>query len=96
MNNKELSPMMKQYHELKEKHPDVLLLFRRGDFYEIYEEDAEAAAKILGITLTKRSDDGTRMAGFPYHALDTYLPKLIRAGRRVAFCDQWEAPKQTQ
>lgn len=85
--NKELSPMMKQFKELKEKHPDVLLLFRCGDFYETYEEDAEASAKILGITLTKRSDDGTKMAGFPYHALDTYLPKLIRAGKRIAICD---------
>ena len=85
--DKELSPMMKQFKKLKEKHPDRLLLFRCGDFYETYEEDAEASAKILGITLTKRSDDGTRMAGFPHHALDTYLPKLIRAGKRIAICD---------
>ena len=82
-----MDAMLKQYHELKAKHPDAILLFRCGDFYETYEDDAEACAKILGITLTKRIDDSTRMAGFPYHALDTYLPKLIRAGRRVAICD---------
>lgn len=79
--------MLKQYHELKAKHPDAILLFRCGDFYETYEDDAADCARILGITLTKRIDDSTRMAGFPYHALDTYLPKLIRAGRRVAICD---------
>lgn len=82
-----MDAMLKQYHELKKKHPDAILLFRCGDFYETYEDDAADCAKILGITLTKRTDDGTRMAGFPYHALDTYLPKLIRAGRRVAICD---------
>lgn len=92
--------MMRQFFSLKEKHPDALLLFRCGDFYETYCEDAVEASKILGITLTKRnnSSDGsdTEMAGFPYHALDTYLPKLVRAGRRVAICDQLEDPKQTK
>lgn len=95
--------MMKQFFDLKAKHPDALLLFRCGDFYETYCEDAVAASKILGITLTRRSNgrsrDGgqtTEMAGFPYHALDTYLPKLIRAGRRVAICDQLEDPKLTK
>lgn len=87
------SPMMKQYKQLKEKHPDAMLLFRCGDFYETYKEDAEKASQILGVTLTKHAD-GYEMAGFPYHALDTYLPKLIRAGHRVAICDQLEAPKK--
>ena len=92
--------IIKQYNELKQKHPDALLLFRCGDFYETYKEDAEKASNILGITLTqhsKRMDDNgkpLKMAGFPYHALDTYLPKLIRAGERVAICDQLESPKQ--
>lgn len=96
-----LSPMLKQFLDLKKKHPDALLLFRCGDFYETYQKDAEKASKILGITLTRSSktkdQDGKplAMAGFPYHALDTYLPKLIRAGERVAICDQIEAPKQT-
>ena len=96
-----LSPIMKQFLDLKSKHPDALLLFRTGDFYETYQQDAEKASKILGITLTKstkqKGPDGNavKMAGFPYHALDTYLPKLIRAGERVAICDQLEAPKQT-
>jgi hypothetical protein len=96
-----LSPMLKQFLDLKQKHPDALLLFRTGDFYETYKQDAEKASKILGITLTKSSktkDEQGKplvMAGFPYHALDTYLPKLIRAGQRVAICDQLEAPKQT-
>lgn len=96
----ELTPMMKQFFDLKEKHPDALLLFRCGDFYETYHDDAEEAARILGITLTHRSSvgsqQGTAMAGFPYHALDTYLPKLIRAGKRVAICDQLEDPKATK
>ena len=93
--------MLKQFLDLKKKHPDALLLFRCGDFYETYQKDAEKASKILGITLTRSSktkdQDGKplAMAGFPYHALDTYLPKLIRAGERVAICDQIEAPKQT-
>ena len=96
-----LSPMLKQFLDLKQKHPDALLLFRTGDFYETYKQDAEKASKILGITLTKSSktkDEQGKplvMAGFPYHALDSYLPKLIRAGQRVAICDQLEAPKQT-
>ena len=92
--------MMKQFFTLKAKHPDALMLFRCGDFYETYCEDAVAASKILGITLTRRNNGGTsgsaEMAGFPHHALDTYLPKLIRAGRRVAICDQLEDPKLTK
>ncbi len=98
----ELTPMMKQFYDFKAKHPDALLLFRCGDFYETYNEDASVAAEILGITLTKRSSvagtsaSGTAMAGFPYHALDSYLPKLIRAGKRVAICDQLEDPKLTK
>ncbi len=99
--DKELTPMMKQFTELKEKHPDALLLFRCGDFYETYLQDAVDASRILGITLTRRSNGKTQgapteMAGFPHHALDTYLPKLIRAGRRVAICDQLEDPKLTK
>ena len=97
---KGLTPMMKQFFTLKAKHPDALMLFRCGDFYETYCEDAVAASKILGITLTRRNNGGTsgsaEMAGFPHHALDTYLPKLIRAGRRVAICDQLEDPKLTK
>ena len=87
------SKYLQQFHELKEKHPETLLLFRCGDFYECYEGDASIASLILGITLTKRKDGGN-MAGFPHHALDTYLPKLIRAGKRVVICDQVDAPKQ--
>lgn len=91
------SPIMKQWKELKAKHPDALLLFRVGDFYEMYEQDAKRGAEVLGITLTKRNTQaGPYMAGFPYHTLDTYLPKLIRAGERVAICDQLETPKQKQ
>lgn len=86
--------LIQQYNELKAKHPDALLLFRCGDFYETYKEDAQNCAKILGITLTKRSSDKLEMAGFPYHALDTYLPKLIRTGKRVAICDQIEDAKR--
>ena len=95
-----VSPIIKQYNDLKQKHPDALLLFRCGDFYETYKEDAVKASNILGITLTKHSkrmdEEGKplKMAGFPYHALDTYLPKLIRAGERVAICDQLESPRQ--
>ena len=95
----EVTPMMRQFLDFKSKHPDALLLFRCGDFYETYADDAVVAADILGITLTKRGTGGskkendTAMAGFPHHALDTYLPKLIRAGRRVAICDQLEDPK---
>ena len=98
--DKALTPMMQQFFSLKEKHPDALLLFRCGDFYETYCDDAVDAARILGITLTRRnngnSGKGDEMAGFPHHALDTYLPKLIRAGRRVAICDQLEDPKLTK
>ncbi|MCR4613547.1 MAG: DNA mismatch repair protein MutS [Bacteroidaceae bacterium] len=98
----ELTPMMKQFYDFKAKHPDAVLLFRCGDFYETYGDDAAVAADILGITLTKRSSvagtaaSGIAMAGFPHHALDTYLPKLIRAGKRVAICDQLEDPKLTK
>ncbi|WP_418660983.1 DNA mismatch repair protein MutS [Bacteroides ilei] len=91
--------MMKQYFDLKAKHPDAIMLFRCGDFYETYSEDAVTASEILGITLTKRANGQSKtveMAGFPHHALDTYLPKLIRAGRRVAICDQLEDPKTTK
>lgn len=98
--DKGLTPMMKQFFAFKEKYPDAVLLFRCGDFYETYGEDAVVAARILGITLTRRNNGGnsgdTEMAGFPHHALDTYLPKLIRAGRRVAICDQLEDPKLTK
>ena len=97
----ELTPMMKQFFSFKAKHPDALLLFRCGDFYETYCDDAVASSKILGITLTRRNNGASEkppieMAGFPHHALDTYLPKLIRAGRRVAICDQLEDPKLTK
>lgn len=88
----EQKTVLQQYNALKERHPDALLLFRRGDFYESYKEDAEACAKTLGIALTFRSD-GLEMAGCPYHALDTYLPRLIRAGYRIAICDTIESPK---
>lgn len=94
-----MTPMMKQFFDLKAKHPDAIMLFRCGDFYETYSEDAVAASEILGITLTKRANGQNKtieMAGFPHHALDTYLPKLIRAGRRVAICDQLEDPKTTK
>ena len=97
-----LTPMMKQFFSFKAQHPDALLLFRCGDFYETYLQDAIDASRILGITLTRRSNGGqqggapTEMAGFPHHALDTYLPKLVRAGRRVAICDQLEDPKLTK
>ena len=101
-NDDGLTPMMRQFYTFKNEHPDALLLFRCGDFYETYAEDAVEAAKILGITLTRRSNGknpsgaATEMAGFPHHALDTYLPKLIRAGKRVAICDQLEDPKLTK
>jgi DNA mismatch repair protein MutS len=93
------TPLMKQYFEMKAKHPDAVLLFRVGDFYETYSDDAVTASEILGITLTRRSNGScksTEMAGFPYHALDTYLPKLVRAGKRVAICEQLEDPKTTK
>ena len=95
-----LTPMMKQFHDLKAKNPDAVLLFRCGDFYETYDADAVTASQVLGITLTRRNNKGqaaaTEMAGFPHHALDTYLPRLIRAGYRVAICDQLEDPKLTK
>ena len=93
------TPMMKQYNDIKAQHPDAVLLFRCGDFYETYSTDAVTAAEILGITLTRRANGKGKtieMAGFPHHALDTYLPKLVRAGRRVAICDQLEDPKLTK
>ena len=96
---KELTPMMKQFFDFKAKYPEALLLFRCGDFYETYCDDAVIASQILGITLTHRNNGynkGDEMAGFPHHALDTYLPKLIRAGKRVAICDQLEDPKLTK
>ena len=97
-NDKGLTPMMRQFFEMKAKHPEALLLFRCGDFYETYCEDAIEASRVLGITLTRRNNGGSaggaEMAGFPHHALDTYLPKLIRAGKRVAVCDQLEDPKK--
>ena len=99
MAQESLTPMMKQFNEMKAKHPDAVLLFRVGDFYETYGADAVTASEILGITLTRRSSvigGTTEMAGFPHHALDTYLPKLVRAGKRVAICDQLEDPKLTK
>ncbi|MBQ3673345.1 MAG: DNA mismatch repair protein MutS [Paludibacteraceae bacterium] len=95
----ELTPMMKQFYDIKKQYPDAMLLFRCGDFYETYCEDAVKASKILAITLTHRNNGGmqsSEMAGFPFHALDTYLPKLVRAGLRVAICDQLEDPKLTK
>lgn len=94
----ELSPMLKQFYELKTKHPDAVLLFRCGDFYETYSDDAKEVSEILGITLTQsrslkdKNGEPSKFAGFPHHALDGYLPKLIRAGKRVAICDQLERP----
>ena len=96
-NSNAMTPMMKQFFSMKNQHPDALLLFRCGDFYETYCDDAVEASRILGITLTRRNNgasSGAEMAGFPHHALDTYLPKLIRAGKRVAICDQLEDPKK--
>ncbi len=93
------TPLMKQYNKIKGKHPDAILLFRVGDFYETFGEDAIKAAEILGITLTRRANGSAsyvELAGFPYHALDTYLPKLVRAGQRVAICEQLEDPKMTK
>src|SRR5437660_12379180 len=85
------TPMMKQYQEAKQRHPGMLLLFRMGDFYELFNSDAEVAARVLGLTLTSR-DKTVPMAGFPHHALDNYLRKLLHAGHRVAICDQVEDP----
>ena len=93
------TPLMKQYYSIKEKHPDAILLFRVGDFYETFGDDAIKASKILGITLTQRANGAATyvdLAGFPYHAVDTYLPKLVRAGQRVAICEQLEDPKMTK
>jgi len=93
------TPMMKQYNEIKQQHPDAVLLFRVGDFYETFSDDAITASEILGITLTRRANGAAQfveLAGFPHHALDTYLPKLVRAGKRVAICDQLEDPKLTK
>jgi len=90
------TPLMRQYYSIKDKNPDAILLFRVGDFYETFEEDAVQTSEILGITLTRRANGSASyvdLAGFPYHALDTYLPKLIRAGQRVAICEQLEDPK---
>ena len=87
-------PIVEQFRQLKEKHPDTLILLRCGDFYEAYDDDAQVCAKTLGITLTRRGSDNTRMAGFPHHALDTYLPKLVRAGYRVVIGDHGEDMKQ--
>lgn len=88
-------PILTQYNEMKRKHPDAILLFRVGDFYETFADDAVACSEILGITLTTRANGATdriHLAGFPHHALDTYLPKLVRAGKRVAICEQIESP----
>lgn len=92
------TPLMKQYDEMKRKHPDAVLLFRVGQFYETFREDAITASEILGITLTRRQAPGgaIELAGFPHHALDTYLPKLVRAGKRVAICEQLEDPKESK
>ena len=96
---KKVTPLMKQYNAIKVKYPDAMLLFRVGDFYETFGEDAKKAAHVLGITLTKRgagSDTETALAGFPHHSINTYLPKLVKAGMRVAICDQLEDPKMTK
>jgi len=93
------TPLMKQYNQIKAKHPDAILFFRVGDFYEMFAQDAIKASEILGITLTKRANGKGRtieLAGFPHHAVDTYLPKLVRAGQRVAICEQLEDPKLTK
>ena len=93
------TPLMKQYLEMKKKHPDAILLFRVGDFYETFSDDAIRASEVLGITLTRRANGAAayvELAGFPHHALDTYLPKLVRAGHRVAICEQLEDPKLTK
>jgi DNA mismatch repair protein MutS len=89
--SKQRTPLMRQYHQIKEKHPDTILLFRLGDFYETFEEDAGITARVCGITLTKRgngAEGDTPLAGFPHHQIDNYIPKLVRAGYRVAICDQ--------
>ena len=91
------TPLMRQYASIKKQYPDAVLLFRVGDFYETFSDDAIVASEILGITLTRRANGAAQfveLAGFPHHALDTYLPKLVRAGKRVAICDQLEDPKK--
>ena len=96
---KKETPLMKQYNAIKAKHPGALLLFRVGDFYETFGEDAIKASQILGITLTKRANGSAsaiELAGFPHHSIDTYLPKLVKAGQRVAICDQLEDPKSVK
>ena len=96
---KKVTPLMRQYNQIKNKYPDALLLFRVGDFYETFHEDAVKTSKILGIVLTKRgagSNSETKLAGFPHHSLNTYLHKLVKAGERVAICDQLEDPKTTK
>ena len=93
------TPLMKQYREIKEKYPDSILLFRVGDFYETFHEDATVTSKVLGIVLTRRGsgiNKETKLAGFPHHSLDTYLHKLVKAGHRVAICEQLENPKLTK
>ena len=98
--NKEVkvTPLMRQYNEIKSKYPDAILLFRVGDFYETFGKDAIVASKVLEIILTNRANGSSRieLAGFPHHAIDNYLPKLVKAGHRVAICDQLEDPKQTK
>jgi DNA mismatch repair protein MutS len=98
--NKEVkvTPLMRQYNEIKSKYPDAILLFRVGDFYETFGKDAIVASKVLDIILTNRANGSSRieLAGFPHHAIDNYLPKLVKAGHRVAICDQLEDPKQTK
>lgn len=97
--SEEQTPLMQQYYSAKAKYPDAILLYRMGDFYETFGEDAILTSKILGITLTKRSHGSpgdVELAGFPHHAIDTYLPKLVRAGQRVAICEQLEDPKKTK
>lgn len=93
-----METIIKQYHEMKQKHPDAVLLFRVGDFYETYNEDAVYASDALGLNLTHRAIGASsiELAGFPHHALDTYLQKLVRAGRRVAICEQLEDPRKTR
>ena len=92
------TPLMQQYNRIKSKYPEALLLFRVGDFYETFSEDAILVSKELGITLTKRNNGGdqTPLAGFPFHALDTYLPKLVKKGYKVAVCDQTESPEEAK
>ena len=97
-NSDKETPLMKQYHTIKAQYPGAILLFRVGDFYETFSEDARIASKVLGIVLTKRSNGAASdqdLAGFPYHSLDNYLPRLVKAGYRVAICDQLEDPKAT-